>query len=120
MLSHAGHLRVEDIVPDTFLGHESALYGCERCGDELSLGLEPPPEGEDLSLEETFELDRLALGEFEYDRTCLRHGRRMDGFFTYHLSLEKCFHELGTGWSRNLMVEPPDAIQCAFVHVGIN
>src|SRR5881409_3327613 len=74
MLSHAGHLRVKDIVPETFLGHESALYGCERCGDELSLGLEPPPEGEDLGLEEAFELGRLALGEFEYDRTCLRHG----------------------------------------------
>src|SRR5713101_6888325 len=87
MLSHAGHLCVKDIVPETFLGNESALDGCERCGDELSLGLELTPEGKDLGFEETLELGRLTLREFQNDRTCLRHGCMLEGFFTYHPSL---------------------------------
>src|SRR6266571_8857566 len=88
MLSHAGHLCMKDIVPETFLGHESALDGGQRCGDELSLGLELAPEGEYLGFEEPLELGRLTFMKFQSDCIRLRHGRMMDGFFTYHLSLD--------------------------------
>src|SRR5213594_1641602 len=64
MLSHAGHLCMKDIVPETFLGHESALDGSQRCGDELSLGLELAPEGSTSALKRRSNSAALLSGNF--------------------------------------------------------